>query len=185
VAGSALTGSTKNSGSVTGSIIVAPISSVAVLKRKYHFSHVISIIGTSDRVSFPSFNGPKVLRLGFDDVGYSSYQTRAPDTADINSIIAFARIWNGEGDMLIHCRAGTSRSPAAAMIVLAAITVLDPTSVIKKLLALKSYYRPNTTMLRIAGQVLESGRLLPDLAHHHTNADRPTVLGPARLFLPG
>ena len=87
--------------------------------------------------------------------------------------------------MLIHCRAGTSRSPAAAMIVLGAITVLDPTAAIKKLLALKSYYRPNTTMLRIAGQVLESGRLLLDIAHQHANADRPTVLGPARLFLPG
>lgn len=67
-----MAGSEKPSRRLAGSIIIAPMNSVAVLKKKCQFSHVISFIGTSERILFPAFCGPKVLGLEFDAVGYSS-----------------------------------------------------------------------------------------------------------------
>ena len=69
--------------------------------------------------------GGHACRLEFDDAQYSSGQLVAPSGKQIEELIAFAKIWGGAGGLLIHCRACTSRSPAAAMIALAAIGRAD------------------------------------------------------------
>jgi predicted protein tyrosine phosphatase len=59
--------------------------------------------------------------LAFEDTNESSESFVAPIREQIADLIEFARRWNGAGTLLIHCRAGSSRSPAAAMIAAAAL----------------------------------------------------------------
>ena len=117
---------------------------------------VISILGDKDKLDWPEIDRRLVLRLRFDDVGYSSGQLKAATSDDISKLISFARSWKAQSNLLVHCRAGTSRSPAAAMIVLAAVSETNLEVNFRRLLSAKSYYRPNTTMLRIADKLLGS-----------------------------
>lgn len=137
-----------------GSITIAPLASVEAVQRRQTISHAISILGPKDGINFPIIRAPHVLQLSFDDVGYTSAFGTAATTEDISDIIEFARIWAGKGNLLVHCKAGTSRSPAAAMIALASLDALDLDKCLSDLLALRNYYRPNTTMLRIAEGIL-------------------------------
>ncbi len=168
---------------MSSSIVIAPIGSVVSLRRRYAFSHVVSILGGRDDVEFPSFGVSKVLQLKFDDVGYSSEYGRAASAADISSLIEFSSSWMSQGNLLVHCKAGTSRSPAAGMIILAALMEQDREVLIRKLLSMKAYYRPNTTMLRIADQLLSTGGLLVSIAHSLPVTDAQSSLGFARLVL--
>lgn len=137
-----------------GSVTIAPLKSVTSLQRRFAFSHAISILGVRDGVEFPRINAPNILRLTFDDVGYSSDLGRAPSKEEISMLIDFARSWAGVGNLLIHCKAGTSRSPAAALISIASIDVGRKHELLRKALGLRNYYRPNSTMLKIADHLL-------------------------------
>ena len=130
---------------------------------------VISILGDEDQLDWPEIGSREVLRLQFDDVGYSSGQLKAPTSDDIAKLISFARSWKAQSNLLIHCRAGTSRSPAAAMIVLAAVPETNLEVNFWRLLSAKSYYRPNTTMLRLADKLLGSD--LMKMAKEYTVRD--------------
>jgi predicted protein tyrosine phosphatase len=117
---------------------------------------VISILGDEDQLDWPEIGSRVALRLRFDDVGYSSGKLRAASPDDIAKLISFARSWKAQSNLLIHCRAGSSRSPAAAMIALAAVSETNLEVNFRRLLSAKAYYRPNTTMLRLADKLLGS-----------------------------
>ena len=160
-----------------GSITIAPLASVEAVQRRQTISHAISILGPKDGVKFPIIQAPHVLQLSFDDVGYTSAFGTAATTEDISDLIEFARMWAGKGNLLVHCKAGTSRSPAAAMIALASLDALDLDKCLSDLLALRNYYRPNTTMLRIAEGVLNRKDALVTLARNRIQDCSPqTVL---------
>jgi len=142
-----------------GSITIAPFKSVALLQRARTFSHAISILGPRDGLEFPSIKAPNVLRLSFDDVGYTSEFGRAASQDEMLELINFARSWAGVGNLLIHCKAGTSRSPAAALISIASLKVSRKHELLQQTLMLRNYYRPNTTMLRLADQLLGESAL--------------------------
>ena len=74
-----------------GSITITALESVASLQRRHEFSHAISILGARDHLEFPFIKASNVLRLTFDDVGYSSDFGRAASTEDISAIIEFSR----------------------------------------------------------------------------------------------
>ena len=178
-----LTGKTMSENLGPGSITIAPCKSVALLQRARTFSHAISILGPRDGLEFPNIKAPNVLRLSFDDVGYTSEFGRAPSKNEIGELIDFARSWAGVGNLLIHCKAGTSRSPAAALISIASINVSGKHQLLRKIIALKNYYRPNSSMLRIADQLLgektlyELVRTFPRLSGPQDNSHATIYLG--------
>ena len=167
----------------TGSITIAPFKSVALLQKAHIFSHVISILGPRDGLEFPNIKAPHILRLNFDDVGYTSEFGRAASQDEISELIKFARSWAGAGNLLIHCKAGTSRSPAAALISIASINVSGKDQILRKIIALRNYYRPNSSMLRIADQLLgestlyELVRTSPRLSDPQSNSHATIYLG--------
>jgi predicted protein tyrosine phosphatase len=107
------------------SILVAPYQYVGETLAKYDVTHVVSILGAADPFTWPSVGNRSVIRLKFDDVSYSSGDLVAPSRQHIADLIYFCRHWNCAGTILVHCRAGTSRSPAAAMIVAATVGRMD------------------------------------------------------------
>jgi predicted protein tyrosine phosphatase len=166
-----------------GSITIAPLSAVSSVYRRLPLSHAVSILGPQDRESFPYIKAENLLRLEFDDVGYTSDFGQAASPEDISKLISFARSWAGLGNLLIHCRAGTSRSPAAALIALAAIESSNFDELAKSLLLAKNYYRPNSTMLRLADQHLSTGSSLLALARGHVSHGLSQEVGPATIWL--
>lgn len=157
----------------TGLITIAPLSDVPACLGRYKFSHVVSILGSRDEMPFPVVpRSTQHLRMNFDDVGYTTDFGRAPDEQDISSLISFFRSWDGNGHLLIHCKAGTSRSPAAGMIAIACIEKEKTEARISELLSLKAYYRPNSAMLRLADRILELDKKLISAAGLITNSDR-------------
>jgi predicted protein tyrosine phosphatase len=161
------------------SITIAPLAAVSTVQPRRELSHAISILGSRDGETFPIIRAPQVLRLAFDDVGYTSAFGTAANIEDISAIIAFARTWAGQGNMLVHCKAGKSRSPAAAMIALAAIDIPELEVSLSNLLSLRSYYRPNTTMLRIAERLLNRKNTLVQAARATTQVTSPQAVSAA------
>jgi predicted protein tyrosine phosphatase len=149
------------------SILVAPYQQIAKALETHSVTHVVSILGTADRLAWPSVGNRSVARLKFDDASYSSGDLVAPSRQHIADLIYFARHWNCAGTILVHCRAGTSRSPAAAMIVAAAVGRMD---VAQQILDGKVYFRPHHGMLGLADAQLEPAPRLAKL----TRSQSPT-----------
>ena len=160
------------------SIIVTPIYHVPQILDKSDVTHVISILGPSDRLPWPDVGARKSLRLWFDDTQYTSGRLVAPAPQHIEDMIAFVRDWDGRTSMVIHCRAGSSRSPACGWAALAAI---GRTDLIHG--AWKSFWKPHQGCLRIADSLISPNPGLVDLAQSVPVPTRTDEWGPVRIPL--
>jgi predicted protein tyrosine phosphatase len=122
--------------------------------------------------------------LKFDDIIYTSQRFIAPSRDQIAELIDFARDWNGTDTWLIHCRAGSSRSPAAAMIAAAALGRPDTQALVLRVRTAKAYFRPNETMLRLADGLLTPCLNLVDLARSIPVPTETDPWGPISIPLP-
>jgi predicted protein tyrosine phosphatase len=134
-------------------IIISPYQRVADVLSGQRISHVVSILGKSDQLPWPSTGSRKTLRLEFDDTDSDSPTRVAPTREQIQRLIDFAIDWGGTAtsNLLLHCRAGSSRSPAGTAITVAAIGRAD---LVERVLTAKTYHRPNPRMLELADSLL-------------------------------
>ncbi len=108
----------------------------------------------------PDYAG-KHLKLRFHDVHVAGDDEIAPSAAHVDRLIAFVKDLGPDEDLLIHCRAGISRSTAAAFI---AACLLNPDVPERDLaLALRRaspLARPNQVMVALADAALgRDGRM--------------------------
>lgn len=134
------------------SIIISPYQHLARTLQRPGITHVISILGEFDKLPWPSTGSRITLRLEFDDTNADSQLGDAPTAEHVRKLIAFAQNWAGNSDLLVHCRAGSSRSPAAAAVAVAAIGRAD---LVERVLGAKTYHRPNQLMLKLADGLLD------------------------------
>lgn len=165
-------------------IIVSPYQHVPGILDRTAVNHVLSILGESDKLEWPTVGARKVLRLKFDDIIYSSQRFIAPSHDQIADLIEFARDWNGIGSLLVHCRAGSSRSPAAAIIAAASLGRPDSQALVLRVRTAKAYFRPNETMLRLADGLLTPSPNLVDLARSVSVPTRTDPWRPVTIPLP-
>lgn len=134
---------------------------------------LISILGPADQLSWPGLGSrDRRLRIECDDIQYPSTGYIVPTTEHVEMLINFLRKWNGEGDLMIHCKAGTSRSPAAALIALA---MLNPEEEKEAALLLRReapQARPSEVFLRHADKILGTGNALELAARAMPMLDR-------------
>jgi predicted protein tyrosine phosphatase len=158
---------------MANSITVSPITDLKfAFKHLGGFDFAVSIIGKADQLSFPIIECEQILKLEFDDVSAVSTSFKAPSFSDIQKLITFAALWSGRGRLLVHCKAGTSRSPAAAMIALMAI---DRTDLVRKVAAARPYFRPNSAMLRIADRFFQTKGMMTSLIDIEASIKRPDI----------
>src|SRR5438477_217563 len=85
-------------------------------------THVLSILGpnAADPPEFAAFAPHRRLILGFHDVIEPQSDQIAPTREDIERLLVFGREVSEtpEAHLLVHCRAGVSRSTAAAALIL-------------------------------------------------------------------
>lgn len=99
-------------------LIVSSLAGAAEVYARRRPDRVISLLSEEEASpTFPGLEPDKRLLLYVDRESCAATIARAA-SARAKEIIDFAGAWNGEGDILIHCNRGVSRSTAAAFIVM-------------------------------------------------------------------
>jgi predicted protein tyrosine phosphatase len=153
--------------------------------QQFQIDHVISILSAAEEATFPapSFGDRPILRLRFDDVAYSSVPFLAPSRQQIAELIDFAQTWSGDGTLLVHCRAGSARSPAGALIAAAALRKPNGDELLNRMARARAYFRPNTAMLGLADDLLGLKPGLVDLVRRLPLPDHEDDWEPVRIPL--
>jgi predicted protein tyrosine phosphatase len=103
-------------------IYVAPLSLVETTVADARVSHLVTLINGETAIPTPSGIGPeRHLRLSMNDICEPQPGLVLPCETHVCDLINFARSWDRQAPLLIHCWAGISRSTAAAFISLCAL----------------------------------------------------------------
>jgi len=100
-------------------LLVTPLSALSETIRAHNPSHLVTLLSPGHMIDTPEgYAAESHLRLGINDIADPAAGIDPPAPAHITALLAFARGWNGERPMLLHCWAGISRSMASAFIIL-------------------------------------------------------------------
>jgi predicted protein tyrosine phosphatase len=125
--------------------------------------HLITVINKMSMPETPpGIPADRHLRLALNDITVPQDGLVHANTAHIETLIDFARRWNREGPLVVHCWAGISRSTAAAFITLC--TLNEPGTERHFAQALRAASRtatPNPLMVELADDLLgRRGRMI-------------------------
>jgi predicted protein tyrosine phosphatase len=164
-------------------IVLSPYMHLAKVLNQTDITHVVSILGQTDKLEWPDVGSRRVLRLQFDDIAYSSGNFVAPTREQIVELVEFGRNWNGAASIALHCRAGSSRSPGAAAVVAAGLGRADTSSLVRRILLSKAYFRPHLGMLALADSILGVTPGLVELVRSLPAPTQADDWGPIRIPL--
>lgn len=102
------------------------------------------------------------LKLAINDITEPRRDLVHPEPHHIEELIAFARRWNHDGPLVVHCLAGISRSSASAFIIACALSDrADETDIASRLRSASRTAQPNHLMVRHADNLLaRNGRMV-------------------------
>jgi predicted protein tyrosine phosphatase len=164
-------------------ILVSPLSAIDDAILRYRPSHMVTLLSPEHMIETPQgFERARHLKLGVNDIIDISQGTSPPARAHIDQLIAFAREWQAEAPLLIHCWAGVSRSMAAAYTILCdRLGAGCEKRVASALRARAPYAWPNALMVKFADEALErEGRMVE--AIHVLGYGAPVVEGVCTEF---
>lgn len=125
--------------------------------------HLITVINQMSIPPTPAVVPPeRHLRLAMNDITMPQDGLVHPNNDHIEALIAFARAWDRQGPLVVHCWAGISRSTAAAFIALCALN--QPGTERRYAQALRAASptaTPNALMVELADNALgANGRMI-------------------------
>ena len=144
-------------------IFVAPLSLVETTVVDAQVSHLVTLINGETPIATPPGIGPdRHLRLAMNDICEPQPGLVLPCETHVSHLVRFAREWDRQAPLLIHCWAGISRSTAAAFISLCALnpegTERDLAWALRR--ASPTAY-PNRLLIALADEALaRSGRMI-------------------------
>ena len=145
-------------------IIVCPLASIAELAVRHRAGHMISLMAERHDFHRPGIiAADRHLTLKMNDIAFAGTgDLIAPAEGHVEQLIAFARAWDRQAPILIHCWMGVSRSPAAALI---ASLAVDPTeddfSLTARLRSVAPHATPNPRLIEFGDRLLtREGRLV-------------------------
>jgi predicted protein tyrosine phosphatase len=144
-------------------IYVAPLSLVETTVADANVSHLVTLINGETLINTPPSIVPdRHLRLAMNDICEPQPGLVLPCETHVADLIAFARDWDRQAPLLIHCWAGISRSTAAAFISLCALnpegSELELARVLRR--ASPTAY-PNRLLVALADEILtRDGRMI-------------------------
>jgi predicted protein tyrosine phosphatase len=157
-------------------ILVCPLSRVEAMVAHHRPERVISLLDPEAR--FPEL-GPgyvgRHLQLACHDVHCAAEDLVAPGTDHVRALLDFLGGWTRGESLLIHCRAGISRSTATAYI---AACFANPTTteyhIATALRRAAPLARPNERLVQLAdGELGRGGRMSEAIAV--TGRDLPWI----------
>ena len=157
-------------------ILVCPLSRVNDMVQMHRPDRVISMLDPER--PFPDLGAQYVdrhLRLAFHDVNVPSDDEVGPSSDHVRSVLRFVEAWDRGRPILIHCRAGISRSTAAAYVVAcAAYPESDEYAIAAVMRQVAPLARPNETLVTLAdAEMGRGGRMRAAIAK--TGRDLPWI----------
>jgi predicted protein tyrosine phosphatase len=155
-------------------ILVCPLSKVMNIIATRAPERIISLLDPD--FSFPEA-GPaylgRHLRLHLHDVHLPTEGHILPTTKHIDDLLTFLSHWNQTAPILIHCRAGIGRSPAAAFIAACLHNPhVDERYIAVALRRASPLARPNEVLIKLADAAMSrKGRMSSAIAK--TGRDLP------------
>jgi len=145
-------------------IIVSPLKSIGEMAGRHKAREMISLIAEKHDFHRPGIIDPaRHLSIAVNDIAFAGKAGLiAPQETHVGAIIDFARAWDQQAPLLVHCWMGVSRSPAAALIAaLAVAPELDDGDLARRLRTVSPQATPNTRLIEIGDAMLgRSGRLV-------------------------
>ena len=143
-------------------IHVCPLSSLEASLATSGARSMISLMGPGKASPRPEQITQGFLALEFHDIAEPREGLQPAEEADIQKLLDFLVRWDRQGDLLIHCWMGISRSTAAAAIALAQLQPQqDMQQLALKLRTASPMATPNPLMISIADNLLQlDGRLV-------------------------
>jgi predicted protein tyrosine phosphatase len=137
-------------------ILVGSLRQLDTLIESHGPSHVITLLAPgSDVPPCPTIAPDKRLTLLFHDLAAPMAPLLPPDGAVIQRLLAFGATWDEGAPLLVHCWAGVSRSPAAAVILACARSAPGQEHAIAQCLRRVSpFATPNALMIALADKAL-------------------------------
>ncbi|HEV7251535.1 MAG TPA: protein tyrosine phosphatase [Mesorhizobium sp.] len=144
-------------------IVVCPRSKLEAALIEHRPGRIVSLLSAGHEPFRPEgMAETRQLHLSMHDIAADRPGLVSPALAHVEALLAFARSWDGQAPLLIHCYAGVSRSPAAAFIVAAALKPdHDEAELASALRALSPSATPNPYLVRLADAALgRDGRMV-------------------------
>ena len=137
-------------------IYVTNINDLPRVARRIQPSGLISLVPMEEQPRTPSGVDPaRHLRLLIHDITTSDDAGILPQAEHIQTLIDFIRGWKQQdGPLLLHCIAGVSRSPAAALIALVTLAPGHEHEAARALRCAGPHFVPNRRMIQLADDIL-------------------------------
>ncbi|MDX3927319.1 MAG: tyrosine phosphatase family protein [Shinella sp.] len=143
-----------------GTIVVSPLPKIAEMAVRHHCREMVSLIAPKQDFHRPAvIDGTRHLIVGVNDIAFAGTgDLVAPQETHVEAIIAFARGWDRNAPLLIHCMMGVSRSPAAALVAALAVEPdQDEDALAARLRAASPQATPNARLVAIGDSLLSRG----------------------------
>ena len=126
-------------------------------------AHLITVINGQTMLDTPAgIEARRHLKIAVNDISVPQEGLVHPAPEHIEQILRFARDWDHDGDLVVHCWAGISRSSAAAFI--SACELNEPgkeTRIAEAIRAASRTATPNKLMVALADDVMRRrGRMV-------------------------
>jgi predicted protein tyrosine phosphatase len=140
-------------------ILVSPLSQAPLLVTTRAPERIVSLLDPG--VTFPEFGSAyanRHLRLRLHDVHTAAGDQVAATAGHIDDLLAFLAKWQRAAPLLIHCRAGMGRSPAAAFIAACFYNPgSDESEIATVFRRISPISRPNESLIALADSALQRG----------------------------
>lgn len=145
-------------------IIVSPLTRIAEMAVRHRASEMISLMAREQVFHRPGvIRADRHLLLNMNDIAFAGTgDLVAPQEEHVRQIIEFARSWDIQSPLLVHCWMGVSRSPAAALIAALAVNPdEDDDALVLRLRQVSPYATPNARLIAFGDAMLNrDGRLM-------------------------
>jgi predicted protein tyrosine phosphatase len=153
--------------SATAHLYVCSLEAMPQLVVETRARHLITVINKMSIPPTPAVVPADAhLRLAMNDITSPQDGLVHPSEAHIADLIAFARAWNRQGPLVVHCWAGISRSTAAAFITLCTLNAAgSERRFAQALRAASPTATPNALMIELADDLIGArGRMVDAVA---------------------
>ncbi|MEL6920202.1 MAG: tyrosine phosphatase family protein [Pseudomonadota bacterium] len=140
-------------------LVVCPVTQIARVAAKHQPSHMLTVMSEAAPVPRPASVIEKSHKtLIFNDIAHARDGLVLPGHTHVESMLAFARDWDRQSPMLIHCYAGVSRSTASAYVIASALLQdADPFALAQDLRFRSPTATPNPKLVSLGDDILGKG----------------------------